>query len=82
MGAVPDFETRDIPDESFAGFQRRSAAADQTLEEYVQAWPMTEAAKLVTVEDLQRLGRLAADLESQEVMTRAWDSPSGRQSAG
>lgn len=73
---MPDIEITDVPEETLAVFQCRAAAANQTLEDYMLAWLTEEAARLVTAEHLQRLGLLAADLESPEVMARAWDLPS------
>lgn len=34
---MPDIEITDVPDETYAVFQRRAATANQTLEEYVSA---------------------------------------------
>jgi antitoxin FitA len=55
-GAVPSIQVKDVPDETHAVLRRRAAAAGQSLQEYLRARLIEEAAHPTLEEILDRAG--------------------------
>lgn len=56
MGAMPSVHIQDVPDETHSVLRRRAAAAHQSLQEYLRARLIAEAASPTLEEVLDRAG--------------------------
>ena len=55
-GAMPSVQIKDVPDDVHAVLRRRAAAANQSLQEYLRAHLIAEAARPTLDEVLDRAG--------------------------
>ncbi|MFD6158848.1 ribbon-helix-helix protein, CopG family [Nocardia sp. NPDC060256] len=72
---MTDILIRDVPDSTIAEIDRRAKDLGVSRSEFLRRWisrDFRSAAAPVTAADLDRLGRLARDLDDPEVMRQAW----------
>lgn len=73
--SVGDLLIRDVPDDVVAGLDTRAAEVGLSRVEYIRrrlAQDALVSRVSVTLEDLQRLGEIAAGLGDEDLMRRAW----------
>lgn len=73
---MSDVLIRDVPDDVLTAIDARAATLGLSRVEYVRrrlAQEATVGQVSVTVDDLRRFARTAADLADPEVMAGAWD---------
>ncbi|MFI1912628.1 ribbon-helix-helix protein, CopG family [Nocardia sp. NPDC020380] len=72
---MTDILIRDVPDAAIEEIDRRARDLGVSRSEFLRRWLSRDfrSAVPVTMTDLDRLGRLARDLEDPDVMGKAWD---------
>jgi hypothetical protein len=72
---MSDVLIRDIPDDVLAGRDARAAELGLSRVEYIRRRLAQDARTMrvrVTIDDLRRLGQVAAGLADEELMREAW----------
>ncbi len=69
-GAMPSVQIKDVQEHTHAVPRRRAAAAHQSLQEYLRAWPIDEASELTLDEVLDR-ARGSVPLKAAAAAVRA-----------
>lgn len=72
---MADILIRDVPDDVLAAIDAKAKRVGLSRTEYLRRAldrERVQAAGPVTVEHLERVGSLAADLDDPDVMSRAW----------
>lgn len=72
---MPNVLIRNVPEETLAKVDSRAARLGLSRNEYLRRQIEREADRepgTVTVEDFERIARLCADLDDEEVMRQAW----------
>ena len=71
---MSDILIRDVPEHTVAEIDRRASESGMSRNEYLRHWLDREVRPqvTVTVDDLDRLSRLAGDVTDPDVMRQAW----------